>query len=254
MKAPLDESEAAGPQWGGSIPEAWVELFDRCVEAIDHGETRQLKKLLLSFQKEVSPEDFLRLVNYAHRGQTPLLTNACCHGNVEASRFLLKVGADPNRASTTGKYPLLACIEIGSIELVRLLCDNGADPNFIPHRDSSYNNRSALAHVILQNGEEFLPDPQRPPLREWKNELLKLLLYTYHADPNVENSVGTTPLFWCAIMDDVESAHILIEAGADIKHKNHMGKTALDRAYKNGAPEFIRVFGKKWFRRRDKEE
>jgi len=92
----------------------------------------------------------------------------CCqYGNVEATRLLLKHGADSN----LGESPLLcACKKLGEdlpegvdmttfwsrrLQVVRLLCDNSADVNVVDENGytalmcASRNNQTAIAEVLI---------------------------------------------------------------------------------------------------------
>lgn len=54
-------------------------------------------------------------------------------------------------------------------------------------------------------------------------------LIQHNANVNLTNSKGTTPIFWCAITNDVHSLAILLNHGADVNWKNNNNETALER-------------------------
>ena len=66
-----------------------------------------------------------------------------------------------------------------------------------------------------------------------------LALLAQHADSNVPEVDGTTPLAWAVRQDDVELAGRLIQAGADVKAANRYGITPLYLACLNGNPLMI---------------
>src|SRR5262245_59102159 len=59
-------------------------------------------------------------------------------------------------------------------------------------------------------------------------------LLNQHADPNVPEADGTTALAWAAFWDDVETAELLIRAGAAVNAANEYGSTPLSQACSNG--------------------
>ena len=67
-------------------------------------------------------------------------------------------------------------------------------------------------------------------------------LLKHNADPNLANEKGTTPLFWCAISDNVEIAQKLKEYGAMMEYKNKKGQTAVERAEECGSRNFVKEF------------
>lgn len=66
--------------------------------------------------------------------------------------------------------------------------------------------------------------------------LLKL-----HADPNAAQPDGTTALHWASRWDDLESADLLIAAGANIKARNRFGSTPLSLACINGSAAMVEM-------------
>lgn len=64
------------------------------------------------------------------------LIGAAARGDVVETRLCLRLGVDPNAPSrwgwsreNHGETPLTAAAQFGRVEVVRLLLDNGADPN-----------------------------------------------------------------------------------------------------------------------------
>jgi ankyrin repeat protein len=58
-------------------------------------------------------------------------------------------------------------------------------------------------------------------------EVLKLLLDTYKADPNIRNNNGGTPLHVAASQAQPECARILIDRGADVNARTQNDSTPL---------------------------
>src|SRR5262249_27342187 len=83
----------------------------------------------------------------------------------------------------------------------------------------------------------------RPPLVEAvkngdKSALRSLL--AKKPDVNAPESDGATALHWASYRDDVDSADLLIRAGADVNAANDLGVTPLWMASQNGSSAMIR--------------
>lgn len=59
-------------------------------------------------------------------GMTPLM-DAACHGNFEIANYLVQHGANVNALTKDEYTPLVWAIENGSLPIVKLLIENGAD-------------------------------------------------------------------------------------------------------------------------------
>lgn len=127
-------------------------------------------------------------------GRTPVSV-ALLRGELDIAKLLLEKGADcPEYAG--GNVPLLYCmIEWHDMDAVRLMLENGANPNL----------------------EYSLPDGRKvTPLIHSLHHNLKgvlELLADYNADPNVECNY-VTALDYAASQNDVFSARVLLKHGA----------------------------------------
>jgi ankyrin repeat protein len=181
-------------------------------------------------------------------GVTPL-SLACSNGNVEMIRLLLDAGVDPGAADPTGETGLMTASRVGPLDAVRLLLDRGAaldakDPEF---------QQTALMFAVRANHPEVVQ-----------------FLVERHADVNARtrtgktpawvlpNSIpgfghgvgivrgglpdrgfryltpgGLTPLLYAARDGRLESARILVAAGADINQTDPNGLTPLLMAITN---------------------
>src|SRR5437879_1281171 len=64
-------------------------------------------------------------------------------------------------------------------------------------------------------------------------------LLNQHADVNVRSSDGSTALLWAAHWNDLETAGLLIRAGADANAANDFRMTPLSEACTNGNAAFV---------------
>jgi ankyrin repeat protein len=72
------------------------------------------------------------------------LTGYAARGDLSGVRLSLRLGVDPNEASRSGwrlenagPTPLTAAAQFGQVEAIRLLIDQGADPNLLDGRSES---------------------------------------------------------------------------------------------------------------------
>lgn len=126
---------------------------------------------------------------------------------VEQAREQLEAGADPNYVSAGGTVPLKQAVEGNSDDLVRLLCQYGANPNWIPSQRAGPllvraigRQRSKVAMALIDAGAvantaDFMG---RTPLHmlcgvRMNNQMMDRLL-AIGADPLARTSAGQTPL------------------------------------------------------------
>ncbi|XP_014470814.1 PREDICTED: BRCA1-associated RING domain protein 1-like isoform X2 [Dinoponera quadriceps] len=108
------------------------------------------------------------------KGETQLHT-ACLKRNIERVTTLLALGANPNTKDNAGWTPLQEIVSYGHTQLCELLLKGGASPN-IPGTES----RRPLHDAVISGGIEEA----------------KLLL-RYHADKDVYDKYGKSPLDYC---------------------------------------------------------
>jgi ankyrin repeat protein len=106
---------------------------------------------------------------------------------------LLAAGADPNIALMSGETPLMLAAREGNAATVRALLEGGADPN----AQEKNGRQTALMWAIAEHHPEVT------------KELLE-----HKADVNAKSRTGFTALMFAA-RGDVDSARILLNAGAD---------------------------------------
>ena len=151
-------------------------------------------------------------------GQTPLMF-AAAFGSVDAMKLLIANGADPKAVSDAGVTALH--LAAGDARKVRLLLEGGADVN-----KSSLIGRTPLLVASGTYGSI---------------ETVKLLLEK-GADVNAQDANGLTPLVAAASVNDAAVVKLLVEKGADINARATVGSavTALMGAASNGNADLTR--------------
>uniref|UniRef100_J3LRK7 Uncharacterized protein n=1 Tax=Oryza brachyantha TaxID=4533 RepID=J3LRK7_ORYBR len=128
---------------------------------------------------------------------------AALSGEVDAVRYLLDRGADPNKIDDTGSVALHCAVKNGYEEVVRLLLSSGARVDI------------AVAHGT----------PLHIAVSYGKTGVVKILL-DHHADPNSTSGVLGTPILTALHStthgldesDSLECVKLLVKAGADVNY------------------------------------
>ena len=129
--------------------------------------------------------------------------------NREALAVLLRYRPKLDVLNSDGCTALNIMVYAGSRDMVKMMLDSGADPNF---RD-----KSGMTSAFFASSPELVR-----------------MLADYGADFNIESDNGCTPLFKI-LPEGPEVIRAVIEAGADPNHKDSEGRTPLhiltDRGY-----------------------
>lgn len=144
-------------------------------------------------------------VNAANDNGVTALTLACTNGDAAMVETLLKAMANPNVSLTsTGETALMTCARTGNANAVKLLLAGGADPN----ARESLRGQTALMWAVAEQH----PDAVRALIEHGAD---------VHAATKPRTDIydrtlgGFTPLLFAARVGDLESARILLAAGAD---------------------------------------
>jgi hypothetical protein len=144
-------------------------------------------------------------------GWTPLYRSVIS-GRLQATKYLLSQGADPNMLNNLGESPLHQAADSGNLELAELLLQSGADPNIQQNEGDSPLHNSAFRGDV---------------------DMVKLLL-KYQADPNIQNKVvkniqaGRTALHYAVDCGFIECVVVMMLSWADPFVVDFSGKNAFD--------------------------
>ncbi len=202
---------------------------------------------------------------------SPLL-EAILNARFDTAKVLIEAGADVNMWDLWGRAPLYSAIDYNTVprggrpdrpsadtatplEIAQLLIDRGANVNmqlklFPPYRLLGPD----------RGGDALLTVGSTPLLRAAKacDVPATRLLLDSHAMVDLQNSLGATPLLAAAGMNwaitdtrgrfrneklCVDTAKLLLAAGADINAANPNGQTSLHAAARLDLKDFVRYLG-----------
>ena len=180
---------------------------------------------------------------------TPLAL-ACANGNSGAVAKLLAAGADPNIAKRGGETPLMACANTGAEEGVRALLKRGANVNAKEGKDdqtalmwAAAEKHPQVVRALIKNGANLAarsrlvakPDPYIVEI-----SLDQSIWGSNYPDTTrwQEQSGGFTALYFAAQAGDIDSARILLKAGADIDAPHVEWGSALNISIASGHEDF----------------
>jgi ankyrin repeat protein len=154
----------------------------------------------------------------AEDGVTALMT-ASGSGHLEVVRLLCEAGADKDKADQNGETALILASRRGHLEVARLLCEAGADKDKVDQYGDT-----ALIRASIQDHPE-----------------VARLLCEAGADKDYTNEDGQTALMEASSYGLQDVARLLCEAGADKDKADHSGDTALWWASMNGHGDVARL-------------
>jgi uncharacterized protein len=146
-------------------------------------------------------------------GITPI-SLACTNRNADIVQLLLDAGADANAEKWSGESILMDCVRTGTSDAVAALLKAGANPNVsekkmgqTPLMWAAAGGYSEITKLLLEHGADISPvtlaSEDRVPntcrICEWK-----------------PSPGGFTAMMFAARAGDIETAHLLLEAGTDV--------------------------------------
>lgn len=152
-----------------------------------------------------------------------------------AAQVLIDNGAELNKRygdipdGPVGQTPLEQAAKTGNVDKMRVLLDNGADPNkYAPLLDA--NDRETAETLLAAGANPTQPTKGKPSVHSsvlqetvnlGKMEVMQAML-DHGADPNIRDQSSKTPLYHVRNADQVES---LLQAGADPTVRDQVGRT-----------------------------
>jgi ankyrin repeat protein len=232
------------------------------IDAAKNGDNASLRSLL---QKKAN-------VNAAEADGTTALHWASYKDNQEAADLLIRAGANVNAATDLGVTPLWPASENGSAAMVKKLLDAGANPNLAlvagetPLMVAARSGYPDVVELLLNKGANLNAHGTRGQTAlMWavaqKHPAVVKVLIAHHADLNLKSDVwnevmavpphgylpynkaiphgGETALMFAARVGDLESAKLLVAAGANVNDADAWGVSATTLAAHSGFGELL---------------
>ena len=190
-------------------------------DAILRDELRNVQQLLNSDSKLVHSEFT------AGRG----IAQAIHHWkSVAVGQILLNAGADIEALTTLGESPLSLQLRFGTVDGVRFLLEQGANPNNASRGHMPTDSMVELITLLLDHGWDINNGQMLHDAKHGHGSRIQVWL-RFGADPNSRNDSGQTALHLIAATGRGRDAiQALVAAGADIDARDNDGRTPLDWA------------------------
>ncbi|MCC7123890.1 MAG: ankyrin repeat domain-containing protein [Acidobacteria bacterium] len=180
-------------------------------------------------------------------GVTPLLL-AAGNGNASIAAALLAAGANPNAASAAGVTPLMAAARVGAVDVATALLAKGAAVNAVEQGRSqsalmwaASRRHPAMVRLLLAHGADVHARTAVRPLTVMLDQGPRRIVKTSRQDAHRVESGGSSALHFAAQAGDVESAAMLLDAGAAIDAPSADGRSPLVLAVFDGQPTVARL-------------
>jgi ankyrin repeat protein len=227
------------------------------IDAVRHGDVQQVRSQLKAGANVNQPEgdgatplhwaayrdsvDLVQLLLAAGAsaqaandlGVTPLHL-AAANGNVATLRLLLDRQANANAAAASGVTPVMEAARNGRADAVRLLVAHGADVNA---RESARGqtalmwavarHHAGIVKALLENGADVRARTAARPVMAMLDRGPRRAVKTAAQDARPIEMGGSTALLLAAQGGSVESARLLLAAGANANDVAADGKSAL---------------------------
>lgn len=212
------------------------------IQAVKQGYTEGVRLLL---QRGANP-------NLADEmGRSPLM-HAASGGFTDCIELLLEHGAALNSVDPDKESALFYAINAGKEDALRLLLQRGANTVtkneqhcFSALRKAVTDKNIACVRIMLEHGVSPAPgSPDADTICYASHPEIIRLLLQHGANVNQKSSEedgSITPIMNVTIIDNVESFHILMEAGADLSARDYAGHTLLHKAANNSATNIVRL-------------
>ena len=159
-------------------------------------------------------------------------------------------GADINAPNSRGRHLLEWAIYREHTTQVKILIEAGADVNAVGSRGDTLLSQAVssqlpdIARILVEEGADTNRGlPLIWALRFGRSEMVAILVKG-GADVNARDSQGShgrSMLYQAIQSEDPEKVNILLDAGADVNHKNTDGPRLLHQAILSDNPEIVRT-------------
>ena len=174
-------------------------------------------------------------------GATPLWL-ASQNGSAAMVRRLLEAGADVNRALLAGETPLMVAARAGKAEVVELLAARGANLNARASRGQTAlmwavaQKHPAVVRALIAHGADLhaRSDAWSQVMAVFPHGILDYNRPIPHG--------SDTALMFAARAGDLESARLLVAAGANVNDEDAWGVSATALAAHSGFRELVAFF------------
>ena len=135
-------------------------------------------------------------------GKTPLSLICTRSENIGAISYLIDFGMILNtKDNEFGESPLHIACRLGNIEIMKILLENGADPNAID------NEKETSLHYLANNPEQVDGSIISKAIR---------LLSNYPVDINAQDEDEQTPIYTAVCFRNIEAIQSLMDIGANL--------------------------------------
>ncbi len=166
-------------------------------------------------------------------GITPLAL-AAANGNTAIVGTLLQSGADPNAASEAGVTPLMQAARTGSIDTLRGLLEFGADVNANERARGQTalmwavsQQHADVVELLLRYGADVRARTRTRPRMVMLDRGTREFVQTSEELAALLEMGGSRPLLFAARVGDLDSARLLLDAGASANSTSADGHPAL---------------------------
>ncbi|NKB33009.1 MAG: hypothetical protein GKR91_07930 [Pseudomonadales bacterium] len=194
-----------------------------------HRNNQELARLLLETGADVNAHNEL--------GATPMWL-AARNGSVAMLELLLDAGANPNIPLQMGETPLMSAARSGAMDSIALLLARGAEVNAAEQEKS----QTALMWAVAQSHSEVvqLLIDNGANLNARSSVWYQLENTAGNTNPSGNFNMahgGSSPIMFAARVGDIDTARVLLEAGANVNDTAASGVSALTQAAHSGHEE-----------------